>query len=73
MTPLPTSSGSEVHFELRFVGMFDTGRGYAFPCDANGKVNLDELSESGRTNYFFARMLIGRDLSMPVTCAMRRS
>ena len=73
MTPPQTNSGSEVQFELRFVGLFDPGRGYAFPCDANGKVDLDELSESGRTNYFFARTLIGRDLSMPVTCAMRRS
>ena len=73
MTAHQINAGSEAQFELRFVDLFDAGRGYAFPCDANGKVDLDELSESGRTNYFFARTLIGRDLSMPVTCAMRRS
>lgn len=52
-------------FELRFVSLVDPGRGFAFPCDAQGNVNLDELSERGRTSYFGARALIGRDFAYP--------
>lgn len=32
-------------FELRFHSLFDEGRGYSFPCDAMGHVDLDVLSE----------------------------
>jgi hypothetical protein len=52
-------------FELRFESLFDSGRGLAFPCDAQGGVNLDGLSERARINYFTARSTIGRDYSMP--------
>jgi hypothetical protein len=54
-------------YELRFAHLFNAGKGYSFPCDAQGRVDLDELSESARRNYFFARGLIGRELSMPFT------
>ena len=52
-------------FELRFQSLFDEGRAYAFPCDASGRVDLDALSATLRTNYLFARTLIGRDFAMP--------
>jgi hypothetical protein len=52
-------------YELRFASMFDPGRGYAFPCDAAGCVELDALSEQARHNYLFARALVGRDLAAP--------
>lgn len=57
-------------FELRFRSLFNEGRGYAFPCDAAGHVDLDALSEQARNNYFFARALIGRDLASPVVQAL---
>jgi hypothetical protein len=55
-------------FELRFESLFDEGRGFAFPCDAAGRVNLDALSPRSRTNYLFARTLIGRDFAVPAVC-----
>jgi hypothetical protein len=60
---------AEPHWELRFVSLFDSGRGWGFPCDADGHVDLDSLSERGRTNYFYARTLIGRDVAMPAVHA----
>lgn len=45
--------------------MFVSGRGYAFPCDGNGRVDLDQLSERARINYLYARAMVGRELSVP--------
>lgn len=52
-------------YELRFQPLFDSGRGFAFPCDPKGRVDLDQLSERARNNYFFARAVVGRDLEAP--------
>jgi hypothetical protein len=51
--------------QLRFRSLFDEGRGYAFPCDAEGHVDLDTLSERARTNYLYARVCIGRAYGWP--------
>jgi len=63
--PLP----GPARFELRFQSLFDEGRAYAFPCDAAGHVDLDALSTTLRTNYLFARTLIGRDFAVPAVRA----
>ena len=52
-------------YELSFRSLFNDGRGYAFPCDAAGHVDIDALSFKARQNYFYARTVIGRELSMP--------
>ena len=52
-------------YELRFRSLFREGRAYSFPCDADGNVDIDSLSDSARCNYFYARTVIGRELSMP--------
>ncbi len=52
-------------YELRFASLFDEGRGLAFPCDEQGHVNIDALSDRARLNYFYARTVIGREFSMP--------
>jgi hypothetical protein len=52
-------------YELRFESLFHTGRGYAFPCDAAGHVDLDGLSQRARLNYFYARTVIGREFARP--------
>jgi hypothetical protein len=57
-------------FELRFASLFDAGRSYAFPCDERGRVDLDALSERARTNYHFARAVIGRDFAYPVLATL---
>jgi hypothetical protein len=52
-------------FLLRFRSLFDSGRGYAFPCDDAGRVDLDQLSEGARNNYFYARAMVGREVAAP--------
>ena len=52
-------------FELRFWSLFRPGSGYAFPCDVDGHVDLDSLSEAGRNHYFFARSMVGAELTTP--------
>lgn len=53
------------NFQLCFRSLFDSGRGFAFPCDPKGEVNLDGMSEKARNNYFYARAMIGRELTYP--------
>jgi hypothetical protein len=52
-------------FQLCFRSLFHRGRGYAFPCDGKGQVDLDGLSEQARNNYFYARAMVGRELAVP--------
>jgi hypothetical protein len=59
-------------YELRFQSLFHEGRGYSFPCDPAGHVELDELSERARNNYFFAHSVIGRDVATPVVMTSSR-
>jgi hypothetical protein len=59
-------AAEEVRYELRFAGLFNRGRGYAFPCDAQGHVDIDDLTDRGRTNYLFARAVVGTELSAPI-------
>jgi len=61
----PACVQDRVHYELRFRSLFVEGRAYAFPCDHAGRVDLDALSERARNNYFYARSVIGREVSMP--------
>jgi len=59
------NSPSLSHYELRFRSLFDPGRGYVFPCDRQGAVDLDHMTERARNNYFFARAMVGRELELP--------
>jgi hypothetical protein len=52
-------------FQLRFRSLFDRGRGFSFPCDGAGHVDLDQLTEQARNNYLYARAMVGRELSFP--------
>jgi len=54
-----------IAYELRFQSLFHEGRGYAFPCDEAGHVDLDALSERARLSYFYARTVIGREFLTP--------
>lgn len=60
-TPSPAAS-----FELYFRSLFSGGRGLVFPCDAEGHVDLDTLTESARNNYYYAHALMGRDFAWSV-------
>jgi hypothetical protein len=62
---------SHARFQLCFRSLFQSGRGFAFPCDLKGNVEIDELSECARNNYYFARAMVGRELAAPaIECLM---
>jgi hypothetical protein len=67
----PAFAACEGHYELRYTGLFNRGRGFAFPCDATGHVDIDALTEQGRVNYFYARTVVGSELSAPVVQPVR--
>jgi hypothetical protein len=52
-------------YQLCFRSLFDSGRGFAFPCDAKGQVDLDNMPEKLRNNYFYVRAMVGRETTMP--------
>lgn len=51
--------------ELLFASLFHSGRAIAVPCDADGRVDLDHLTERLRNAYFGARALVGREYAYP--------
>lgn len=51
--------------ELWFRSLFSEGRGWAFPCDAQGQVDLDALPRAALVNYLYARSVIGREVTPP--------
>ncbi|MFY9512158.1 MAG: hypothetical protein WAQ05_14405 [Rubrivivax sp.] len=66
-TSLPTG------FELRFESLFQQGRGLTFPCDERGCVELDTLSDRARSNYLYARAVVGREFATPAVVRELRS
>lgn len=57
-------------FQLRFRSLFESGGGYAFPCDDTGRVDMDRLNERDRNDYFYARAMVGRELAAPAVEAV---
>jgi hypothetical protein len=71
MNTMPLQRAAQpVRYELRFRSLFSEGRGYAFSCDEAGRVDMDALSTRARTNYFYARTVIGREVATPAVCAL---
>jgi hypothetical protein len=60
-----SSNSGSGSFRLCFRSLFDSGRGFAFPCDPSGQVDLDNMSERARNNYFYARAMMGREVAYP--------
>jgi len=60
-------------YELRFNSLLNGCRRFAFPCDFEGHVDFGDLSERTRSNYFFARTVIGRELSAPFVSLVERA
>lgn len=64
-----TAQHNARRYELRFRSLFNEGRGYAFPCDAQGQVDMDSLGERLLSNYLYARSVIGREFATPAVQA----
>jgi hypothetical protein len=69
-----TATGSSVmkpaspqrpHYEIRFQSLYNEGRALIFPCDEQGHVEMDALSEKARMNYLYARAVVGREFAAP--------
>ena len=53
------------HYEIRFQSLFNEGLALCFPCDEEGHVAMDALSDRARENYLYARAVIGREYAYP--------
>ena len=62
---VPAATRSQVSYQLHYSALRDGRRGLDFPCDADGRVDIDALSEAARNDYFYARAVVGRDLDRP--------
>jgi hypothetical protein len=59
-----------VRYELRFTDLA-TGRcEYAFPCQKTGLVDIDELTDRRRTDYFYARSMVRKKFAAPVVASI---
>ncbi len=72
-----STSDDADRYTLFFRSILMAGRGYKFPCDANGGVQLQAMSARLRQNYLYAKGLVGLELLSPVvepegTMTMRR-
>lgn len=60
-------------YEIRFQPMNVHGRPLAFPCDTQGRVDLDTLGNRARNDYFYARVAAGREYRPPTVVAVEAS
>ena len=70
LNPAPTAPSPA--FELRYESLFKTGRGLVFPCDEHGCVEMDALSDPVRSNYLYARAVVGREFAYPAVVSPPR-
>jgi|GEM_PF-3049909 hypothetical protein len=52
-------------FEVHFRSLLRHGVELAVPCDREGHVDLDGLSHRAKTEYLFARAMVGREYAVP--------
>lgn len=64
-TSRPAAAAPTAQYELRYRPLSEIGCGFAFPCDACGQVDMDELSERSLCNYLYARAAVGQELECP--------
>jgi hypothetical protein len=64
-----TSAQAAASYEIRFQSLFKEGRALSFPCDCEGRVDLDQANDRLRSNYMLARAMLGREYAMPVILA----
>jgi len=55
-------------FEVHFRSLLRRGFELIFPCDVEGRVNLDALSDRAKVDYLFARAMVGREYAGPAVC-----
>ena len=53
-------------FTLCYPSSAFNGKALSFPCNQQGDVDMEQLTERARNNYFYARMMLGREFLSPV-------
>ena len=53
-----------ISYEIRYQSLF-RGPSLCFPCDEQGAVYLDALSDRARENYLYARAVVGIEYAYP--------
>ena len=61
-----TSPSSSYEHQLLFASLFHPGRGVSVPCDADGEVHMDDLTERLKNAYLGARALVGWEFALPI-------
>lgn len=69
-TQAPADRPDAISHELRFDSLFHPGRGVSVPCDADGRVDLDGLSDRLRNAYLGARAMVGWEYAYPTVRAI---
>ena len=59
-------------YQIRFESIVEAGSALSFPCDAQGHVQLDALSDSARQQYLYARAVVGRAYAAPIVQCIDR-
>jgi hypothetical protein len=52
-------------YRVRFQSLKDDRLVFEFPCDAEGRVELDGLNDRARIDYLFARAVVGGEFKRP--------
>ena len=58
-------SAAVPRYELCFRSLLEGDSDVSFPCDAQGRVDIDALSEQARCDYLYARAVMGRVFERP--------
>jgi len=58
-------SEETVRHVLRYQSLTHDERVLLFPCDAEGRVRMDDLSDAELNNYLFARAVVGFKFAPP--------
>jgi hypothetical protein len=61
----------ECQYEIRFESLSNKGT-LCFPCDEQGQVKWDSLSERARETYLYARAVVGGEYAFPRVCRASR-
>ena len=58
-------SEETARYVLRYQSLSNGDRALLFPCDAEGRVEMDSLSRAELNNYLFARASVGFEFAAP--------
>ena len=64
VVPLPAAE-SIARYELRFQSLFHSGRALSFPCDREGEVHWDAMTDGARASFLRAQGSVGREWASP--------